>query len=218
MRTMISAYHEDNDDNEFKFIHVFTRIKGCDKCAKTRTSLAKANSSNYDPGAAPSAVSEGRPVGHRKAKAMRDAAPATKKLHSSILACMADAPTHTDMRAEQATRLEEISATRWASVIERQDIKLGLIKANVVAKKRREDLAILMVDTKDMDSEVRAWCVDRRALILSENRATANQNNSPTPATATPTPTPIYTQASTTVPPLATPEVPPSAADDPLPV
>jgi hypothetical protein len=40
---------------------------------------------------------------------------------------------------------------RWASVIERQDAKLELIRANVAAKKRREDLSILMVDTAGMD-------------------------------------------------------------------
>ena len=46
---------------------------------------------------------------------------------------------------------------RWASVIERQDAKLELIRANVAAKKRREDLSILMVDTTGMDADVRAW-------------------------------------------------------------
>jgi hypothetical protein len=31
MRAMITAYREDNDDVEFKLIHVFARIEMCDK-------------------------------------------------------------------------------------------------------------------------------------------------------------------------------------------
>uniref|UniRef100_A0ACD5X0F4 Uncharacterized protein n=1 Tax=Avena sativa TaxID=4498 RepID=A0ACD5X0F4_AVESA len=74
----------------------------------------------------------------------------------------------------------------------------------MVAKKRMGDLTILMVDMKDMDVEVRVWCVDQRALIISENRATTNQNSNLTPTNATPTL--ICTQASTIVPSPAIPE------------
>jgi hypothetical protein len=34
--------------------------------------------------------------------------------------------------------------------MERHDIKLDLIKANIIAKKRKEDMAILLVDTSAM--------------------------------------------------------------------
>jgi aspartate/methionine/tyrosine aminotransferase len=78
---------------------------------------------------------------------MRDVAPAIKKLHSSILACIADAATHAATRAEHDAKMEEVASARWASVMKRQDIKLNMIKANIVAKKRKEDLAILLVDT-----------------------------------------------------------------------
>lgn len=187
MRAMIAAYQEDKDDNEFKFIHIFARIEGCDKWTETRTALTKAHAKAtvYDPGAAPSTASEGHPVGHKKAKAIWDAPPVIEKLHSSIMACMADAATNTAKRAEQVTKV--FTAARWASVIERQDIKLGLIMASVAVKKRTEDLAILMVDTRDMDDKVNVWCIDQRALILSESQATLtdNQASTPTPATAT---------------------------------
>ena len=73
MRAMFTAYREDNEDVEFKFIHVFARIETCEKWTEVRTALAKA---------------------------ARDATPAIEKLHSSILACIADAATHAAMRAE----------------------------------------------------------------------------------------------------------------------
>jgi hypothetical protein len=64
--------------------------------------------------------------------------------------------------------MEQVAAVRWASVIERQDAKLELIRANVAAKKRREDLSILMVDTAGMDDDVREWWKAQRTAILSE--------------------------------------------------
>jgi hypothetical protein len=47
--------------------------------------------------------------------------------------------------------MEEVTAVRWASVIQRRDIKLDMIKASVAAKKRKEDLAMLLVNTRGMD-------------------------------------------------------------------
>lgn len=52
--------------------------------------------------------------------------------------------------------MEVVAAARWASVIERQDIKFDLIKASVAAKKRKEDLAMLLLNTSGMDDDVRA--------------------------------------------------------------
>jgi hypothetical protein len=74
MLTMITSYREDNDDVYFKFIHV--------------------KAATFDPSATATLAAVGRPVGNKKAKAMRDAASASEKLHSSILACIVDAAAH----------------------------------------------------------------------------------------------------------------------------
>jgi RPA family protein len=97
---MITAYHEENEDVEFKFIHAFAQIETCEKWRELRTALGK--------------------------------------LHSST-------------RAEQVAKMEEVAAARWALVTEIQDMKLDLIKANVAAKKRKDELAILLIDTSDMN-------------------------------------------------------------------
>ena len=187
MRAMITAYREDNEDVEFKFHHVFARIENCDKWSETRSLLDKAKV--VDPSAPASTASAERPTGTKKAKALRD----TEKFHTAITACITDAAAHAAKRTEQAIRMEELAAVRWASVIERQDLKLELLKANVATKKRREDLAILTVDTSGMDDEVKAWYAEQRGIILAERRA---------PAVA-----PIATQASAAgAPEAAAPE------------
>jgi hypothetical protein len=116
---------------------------------------------------------------------LRDVAPAIDKLHVSILTCIADAAMHAATRAEHAAEMEEVAAARWASVMEREDLQLNLVKANVAAKKRKEDLKILLVDTSSMDGDVKARCVEECTMILSERWASPATQ----PSAATPTAT-----------------------------
>ncbi|KAK1669607.1 hypothetical protein QYE76_057823 [Lolium multiflorum] len=77
---------------------------------------------------------------------------------------------------------------------DRQDIKLDLINANIVAKKRKEELALLLADTSTMDDDVKAWCVAQRATILAKSQVPpAPQPITVTPAMAT---TPLAYDAS----------------------
>jgi hypothetical protein len=82
--------------------------------------------------------------------------------------------------------------------MERHDIKLDLMKANIVVKKRKEDLVILLVDTSGMDDDVKACCAVQRTTILAGSQALpAPQPNTTTPATAT---TPPATELSHRLP------------------
>jgi hypothetical protein len=113
---------------------------------------------------------------------------------------MADAASHAAERAEQAAKMEQVAAVRWAWVIERQDAKLELIRANVAAKKRREDLSILMVDTAGMDDDVREWWKAQRTAILYEVRGPLASTSA---ATASTSPAPeAEASPATTTPPL----------------
>ncbi|CAM0951151.1 unnamed protein product [Alopecurus aequalis] len=66
---MLEAYK--NDENaDFKFLHVFVVIEGCEKWAEVRRSIRKGK--EYVPGEVAPGASEGRPpMGHKKAKAVK---------------------------------------------------------------------------------------------------------------------------------------------------
>jgi hypothetical protein len=69
MIKMFQAYRNDNDDVEFKFIHVFKRIKTCEKCAEVRASLGKEKDVAFDITVALPATGKGcLAMGNKKAK------------------------------------------------------------------------------------------------------------------------------------------------------
>jgi hypothetical protein len=69
MLKMFKMYHADNEDVELKFIHVFQRIKKCDKWATVRASLGKGKDVAFDHTAPLPAAGKGRPeMGNKKSK------------------------------------------------------------------------------------------------------------------------------------------------------
>ena len=152
--------YRDDEKADFKFLHVFTRIEGCEKWTEVRLALRKAK--EYAPDAPAAGAADGCPKGHKKAKAARDAAPAAAKLQVSIETCIADAHNH-------AAKREEKAEARWTAIMAKQDIKLDLLKTTTAAKKRNNDLAFLMGgDPTAMDPQVREWFMAQRHAILSQ--------------------------------------------------
>jgi hypothetical protein len=68
-------------------------------------------------------------------------------------------------------------------MFEKQEVKIGLLKTNVPAIKRKEDMALLTTDTSSMCAEVKAWHKAHCDMILAEMRL-------PPPATSAPPPAP----------------------------
>ncbi|CAM0949036.1 unnamed protein product [Alopecurus aequalis] len=193
---MLEAYT--NDENmDFKFLHVFVVIEGCEKWAKVRRSIGK--DKEYVPDAVVAGAFEGcPPMGHKKAKAARDGAPATAKLHACIENCIADAQT-------QAVKREAIAKQRWAELMANSQVKIDLLRTGTVAKKRNHDLAFLTAgDPAAMDPEVRAWFIEQRRLILSDISLAPAPTRTDDTSYATPATTcdsPTSSAATATAPP-----------------
>ena len=138
MVRMFDMYRND-EKTDFKFLHVFIVLEGCEKWVQVRHSLGKGKA--YVPDAPAAGAADGRPDGHKKAKAARNGAPAAAKLQASIETYIADAQTHAAAREEKAE-------ARWKVLMGNQGIKLDLLKTNTAAKKRNNDLAFLMEATR----------------------------------------------------------------------
>jgi uncharacterized protein YhaN len=119
MLAMFTANREDNDNVEFKFIHVFAQIETCEKWTEMQTSLSKDKDALYQPSAPVVAPGKGRSIGNKKAKEARDAAPATERLYSCIEKCTTDAAAQAAKREELAAKRAKIAASRWATVIKK---------------------------------------------------------------------------------------------------
>ncbi|KAE8786157.1 putative methionyl-tRNA synthetase [Hordeum vulgare] len=134
---MFAMYRTDNEDQEFKFLHVFSRIDSCRSGGKFGSITLDKVKDTYNPNALAPAAAEWHPDGTKKARVARDAAPAVERLQASIEQCIADAKS-------SAPRREEKSDGRWLALMTKQDVKLDLLRTNVVAQKRNTDLAFLI--------------------------------------------------------------------------
>jgi hypothetical protein len=171
MLKMFKMYRDDNKDIEFKFIHAFKRIEKCDKWAVVRASLGKGKDFAFDPTAPLPTAGQGRTeMGNKKAKQAREDVSTMERLQSSIKKCIAGVATTNTAREEKEAAREVKFNARWATIFEKQEVKISLLKTNVTAIKRKEDLALLTADTSSMCDEVKAWHKVQCDIILAEMR------------------------------------------------
>ncbi|KAF7059747.1 hypothetical protein CFC21_066610 [Triticum aestivum] len=188
---MFAMYRGDNQEADFKHLHVYKRIDKYEKWAEVRRALDKAKET-YKPDATTPGASEGRPDGHKLAKKGENTDAATARVQESIEHCLADAQARAVLR-------EEKTEARWSSLMKNNTIKLDLLRTDVAAKKRNTDMAFLMGGAdmlQSNDEKLKAWYLVQRGLILSE-LPTATPT---TPTTPTTTRTPSPKDASTSPP------------------
>jgi hypothetical protein len=119
-----------------------------------------------------------------------------ERLQYSIEKCITGVATNYAAREEkEAVRKVNFDA-RWDKMFEKQEVKIDLLKTNVAAIKRKEDLALLTVDTLSMCAEVKVWHKVQCDIILAEMRP-------PPPATSTTMPTPNPPEAPNDAAPTA---------------
>ena len=192
---MFAMYRGDNQDADFKHLHVYKRIDKCEKWAEVRRALDKAKET-YKPDATTPGASEGRTDDHKLAKKGKNADAATARVQESIEHCLADAQARAVLR-------EEKTEARWSSLMKNSAIKLDLLRTNVAAKKRNTDMAFLMSGAdmlQSNDEQLRAWYMAERGLILNQMQtATLTTPTTQAPAPTT-TRTPSPNDASTSPP------------------
>jgi hypothetical protein len=121
---------------------------------------------------------KGHPVmGNKKTKLARGEAPVMERLQSSFDKCIAGV-------AMNNAAMEEKYDARWAMTFEKQEVKIGLLKTNVLAIKRKEDLALLTTDTSLMCAEVKALDKTQCNLILAKmwSPPASSTSSNPMPA------------------------------------
>ncbi|XBJ27571.1 hypothetical protein VPH35_004814 [Triticum aestivum] len=189
---MFTMYRRDNQDADFKHLHVYKRIDKCEKWAEVRRTIDKAKET-YKPDATTPDASEGRPDDHKLAKKGKNTDAATARVQESIEHCLADAQARAVLR-------EEKTEARWSSLMKNSAIKLDLLWTNVAAKKRNTDMTFLMGGAdmlQSNDEQLRAWYMAERGLILNQMQTATPTTQAPAPTT---TRTPSLNDASTSPP------------------
>ena len=76
-------FKDQNQGKDFVFMHCFKKLQGCKKWDDIRLTLNKDNLGGDGP-VTPAAASNGRPIGNKKAKAERNAAPGLAAVDASF--------------------------------------------------------------------------------------------------------------------------------------
>jgi hypothetical protein len=95
-------------------------------------------------------TAEGRPeLGQKAAKSAKLIGLRTERLQASLEKCMTDAGTHAVARAEKFD-------ASWKTMLKNQSVRIDLLKATTMTKKRNTNWTFLMVANPEvMDENVR---------------------------------------------------------------
>jgi hypothetical protein len=117
-----------------------------------RRNLAKNKDEQYNPDALAPTASVGRPkLSQKKLKELKKAGHPIERLQASFDKCWAGARAH-------ATGRDDKYDTWWKEMLANQGVRIALLKATSMEKKRNTDLAFLIGGNDgQMDEEMRAW-------------------------------------------------------------
>jgi hypothetical protein len=132
----------------------------------------------YNPVAPVPGAAEGRPeLVQKAAKAAKLMDPPTEWLQASMEKDVTDARTHV------VARVEKFDAS-MKTLLKNQSVRIDLLKATTIAKKRNTDWAFLIAANPEvMDERVHVWYAVQRDIILNQL-----QEGEPAAAASSPTP------------------------------
>ncbi|KAK1645907.1 hypothetical protein QYE76_063712 [Lolium multiflorum] len=219
-------YKYQQADKDFPFMHCFNKLEGCKKWEALRHTL---NKDEEDGLVNPAGVSTGLPIGNKKAKAERNAAPALAAMDASLEKMIKSF----SMENKEA---EDRAVVVWKAIVDKQDMKIELEREKVEAAKMEAHAAamraaneatqlslakmsqeskILMDDMEKVGPLASAWREMYRQRIGQEcwwrelhgvSPAPSTFMTPPAPSTCMPPPATVY--------PVAATELPPRLADD----
>ncbi|KAK1618628.1 hypothetical protein QYE76_024145 [Lolium multiflorum] len=164
----LEVYKVKNKDKDFIFMHCFNKIQGCKKWDDLRHTLHK---DGVEGPVDPAGASTGRPIGNKKAKAERNAAPVLAAMDASLEKMITSFSVENKEAADRA-------AVVWKAILDKQDMKIELEREKVEAAKMEAHAAamkatneatqlslakmsqeskILMANMEKMDPLARAW-------------------------------------------------------------
>lgn len=208
---MCDLYKAENKGQEFAFMHIFNKLEKCKIWEKVRYEHNHGKPFDVN---APADASAGRPEGHKKAKAARNAHDAEDEAeYKKLLA---------DVKTSHAQR-NDANEARWREVLDtaQQKTQIEAAKVNVakvevqasmihaINAQMAEEANILSRDTSNLAVDIQLWYADRRAHILGASRAAR--------ASGTSAPTWPHQAAPAWTPPSAPASAPASASTEPAP-
>ncbi|KAK1678997.1 hypothetical protein QYE76_039845 [Lolium multiflorum] len=164
-------YKHRNGDKDFPFTRCFKKLEGCKKWEAVCLTLNDKNHVREDGPIAAAPASAGRPIGNKKVKAERNAAPTLAAIDASIEKMMFSFSIENKEAADRG-------AAMWKAMLEKQDVKIGLEREKVEATKMEaqagvmkamneatqlslaemtQESKILMTDMASMDPLARVW-------------------------------------------------------------
>ncbi|KAK1696857.1 hypothetical protein QYE76_013554 [Lolium multiflorum] len=217
-------------------MHCYNKLQGCKKWDDLLHTLLK---DGEDGPVDPAGASTGRPIGNKKAKTDRNAAPVLAAMDASIEKMITSFSVENKEAADRA-------AVVWKAILDKQDMKIELKRGRVEAAKMEvhaaaikatneatqlslakmsQESKILMADMKKIDPLVRAWHEMYRERIGQEVMAARAASASPptlsmfmsTPAPSAfmspPAPS-TFMPPPATVDPVAATELPPTVDEE----
>jgi hypothetical protein len=131
-------YKSKNEDKDFIFMHCFNKLQGCKKWDDLHHTLHK---DEVEGPVDPVGASTRRPIGKKKAKAERNAAPVLAAMDPSL----EKMTTSFSVENKEAT---DRAAVVWKAILDKQDMKIELEREKVEVAKMEAHIATMKATNK----------------------------------------------------------------------
>jgi hypothetical protein len=155
MLDALNMYKNQNEDKDFPFIHCFKKLQGCQKWGAIRHTLNKEGVEEDGP-VDPAGASNGRPIGNKKAKIERNAAPTLAAMDASLEKMISSFSTENKEAADRADEGRESEKQDMEIELEREKVEAAKMEAHAHQGHQRSNTAFVGQDVsriQDLDGQ-----------------------------------------------------------------